>query len=128
MNSQARNPEETGMDLHAEHEAAATVATPGLGGTMRLDNFNAIAFELAMRKLISESSGAMILDMQAVSYISSAGLRVALVAAKELEKQDRQFRLCSLSKPVHNVFSVGGLVANMHICSDRSEALASLAS
>ena len=107
------------MDLHVEREAAATVATPGHDGSVRLDSFNASVFELAMRKLIGESDGTLVLDMQKVSYISSAGLRVVLIALKELRSQDRQFVLCSLNRPVADVFSISGMTAGVSVCSDR---------
>ncbi len=114
------------MNLHPKQEAAAMVATPGLDGTLRLDSFNASAFELALRKLIDECEGDLILDLRSVSFVSSAGLRVVLIAAKVLREQNRRFRLCSLSKPVQHIFSISGFSREMEICADRAEALASL--
>ena len=111
------------MDLHEVTEAGATIATPGAKSAVRLDTPNARAFELAMRKLIDRTEDMLILDMQAVSYISSASLRVVLIAAKELGRQGREFRLCSLENPVQEVFATSGIGRTIRICADRAEAL-----
>lgn len=114
------------MDLHEETEAGATIATPGLEGVLRLDSFNAGAFELALRKLIGETTDMLILDLQAVSYISSAGIRVVMIAAKELRSREREFRLCSLTRPVQGVFATSGMGMIVRICADRADALQSV--
>lgn len=114
------------MDLHVEHEAGVTIATPGRKGVIRLDSFNAGSFEMDIHRLIDQSSGAVILDLESVSYISSAGVRVILIAVKEFSSRNRGFRLCSLSKPVMKVLSISGIDKTVHICENRAEALASV--
>lgn len=114
------------MELHVEREAGVTVVIPGTDGTTRLDSFNSSAFELAMRELIDKSEGDIILDLNLVSYISSGGLRVVLIAAKELLERNREFRVCALRRPVHEVFTIVGFEVALEICADRAEAIESL--
>ena len=45
-------------------------------------------------------------DFSGVNYISSAGLRAVLQAARTAQKLNAQFALCSLTAPVKRVFEI----------------------
>jgi anti-anti-sigma factor len=49
-------------------------------------------------------------DFGGVSYISSAGLRVLLVAAKRLRAGRGTLVLCALGDPVRQVFDLAGFL------------------
>ena len=46
--------------------------------------------------------------MEQLTYISSAGLRVILLIAKALERQNVKFGVCSLSDPIREIFDISG--------------------
>ena len=74
----------------------------------RVDGTNARDFQSALEAVIEASDQAVILDMERLTYISSAGLRVILLAAKSLQRKDATLTICSLSDPIREIFSVSG--------------------
>jgi anti-sigma B factor antagonist len=48
-------------------------------------------------------------DFGALDYISSAGLRAVLQAARAAQSRQSEFAVCSLSPPVKKVFDMSGL-------------------
>ena len=92
----------------------------------RIDGANAVEFEEAIRTAIEESDRAVIMDFEALLYISSVGLRAILLTAKSLWSRDAKFALCSLSGQIREVFEVSGFDKIIAIHPSRVEALASL--
>jgi stage II sporulation protein AA (anti-sigma F factor antagonist) len=91
----------------------------------RVDGTNAREFQADLEAAIDESERAVILDMEELSYISSAGLRVILLTAKNLRNQDAKFAVCSLSGPIQEVFEISGFDKIISIHASQAEALAS---
>jgi len=48
-------------------------------------------------------------DFAALSYISSAGLRAVLQAARAAQERRAEFAVCRLSPPVRKVFDMSGM-------------------
>lgn len=67
----------------------------------------------------------LVLDCAGLTYISSAGLRVFLTAAKRLQAPSKTFALCCTSPPVQDVLNVSGLVKVFPIFVTREEAIQS---
>jgi anti-anti-sigma factor len=65
-------------------------------------------------------------DFSGVEYISSAGLRVLLVAAKRMGGGG--LVLCALTEPVRQVFDLAGFLPLFAVEASRDGALARLAS
>ena len=84
------------MGINIEREGATVVAK--IDG--RLDGANAQEFQGDLTDAIEDSDRAVILDFADLSYISSAGLRVILITAKALKRQDAELAVCSLSDPI----------------------------
>ena len=74
----------------------------------RIDGVNARDFEEAMKAAISGDDAVVVIDLENLSYISSAGLRVILLIAKTLRKRNAELMLCSLSDPIREVFEISG--------------------
>ena len=74
----------------------------------RVDGTNASEFQQALEAAISESDRIVILDCEQLSYISSAGLRVVLLTARALQRQNSKFAVCSLSEQIREVFEISG--------------------
>lgn len=68
----------------------------------------------------------VLLDMGAVQYVSSAGLRVLLKAAKSARGTGHDLVLTGLLPQVHEVFQVIGFDSLFRILPDRAAAMAAL--
>ena len=74
----------------------------------RIDGANAREFQTALDAAIDDNECAVVLDMERLSYISSAGLRVILLTAKALQGRNRKFAICALSESIREVFEISG--------------------
>jgi len=74
----------------------------------RIDGNNAPALEQElMPKLDGEASG-LVLDLQQLDYISSAGLRVLLMVAKAAKQRGRPFMLAQPKPAISDILKVSG--------------------
>lgn len=92
------------MEVSARLEQGFTVVA--VSG--RLDAATAQTLEKNCADLISEGGRKFILDLSALEYVSSAGLRSVLSVAKKLKTVGGSLVLCGLSGLVKDVFSISG--------------------
>ena len=92
----------------------------------RIDGVNAQEFQKNLEEEIATSQNPVILDLENLSYISSAGLRSILLAAKILKSRNILFILCSLSAPIKEVFEIAGFDKIINVLESRSEAIATI--
>ena len=92
------------MNVESRREGTSLV----LKADGRVDGTNASEFQDAMKSEINESDRAVVLDLEDLTYISSAGLRVVLLIAKDLQRQGAKMAACSLTGPVKEVFVISG--------------------
>ena len=57
----------------------------------------------------------LIVDFSKVNYISSAGLRVLLTYAQEMEDRGGSIKAVCVSKMIHKVFSLTGFLEIMNV-------------
>lgn len=93
------------MSLHIDKTQNAAQTTLALSG--RLDTITAPELETQLRTLLPETA-ALVLDLSALDYISSAGLRVLLVAQKEMNKKNGQLTLSHVNETVMEVLDITG--------------------
>ncbi len=74
----------------------------------RLDTLTAPDFESGVCGWIEQGEDHIVLDFADLEYISSAGLRSVLVAAKQLRQKGGRLSCCSMSGVVRKVFDVSG--------------------
>ena len=67
--------------------------------------------------LRAAEKGAVQLDLAKVPYMSSAGLRVLLLAAKALQKRGERLRVINVAPQIYNVLNVAGFTSFMDISS-----------
>ena len=79
-----------------------------LGVQGRIDGTSVASFEQAVAVAIAADDRAVVLDLGALHYLSSSGLRAILLIGKTLWEQDGYFALCSVSEPVREVFEISG--------------------
>jgi anti-sigma B factor antagonist len=68
----------------------------------------------------------LVLDLRQLEYISSAGFRVLLLAAKRAEEAGSRFVLCSVSGKVRQLFDLGGFLDLFPISASREEGIAAV--
>ena len=94
----------------------------------RVDGTNASEFQQALEAAISDADSIVILDCEQLSYISSAGLRVILLTARALQRQNSKFAVCSLSAQIREVFEISGFDKIIPVHATRADALGALSS
>ena len=67
----------------------------------------------------------LVIDLRQLEYISSAGFRVLLLAAKRAEESASQLVLCGLTAKVQQLFDLGGFLDIFRIAGSRDEAITS---
>ncbi|MDR2456355.1 MAG: STAS domain-containing protein [Deltaproteobacteria bacterium] len=93
----------------------------------RLDAATAPAFDEALLALPQTTPPkSVLLDLGALEFVSSAGLRSLLTLAKNLKSAGAPLAFCSLSPMVADVFKISGLTSIFKIYPDRGSALAAL--
>ncbi|HKT99968.1 MAG TPA: STAS domain-containing protein [Paraburkholderia sp.] len=91
----------------------------------RVDSTTAGQLEEVLPERV-QSAARVLLDLTDVQYVSSAGLRVMLKAAKIAKGTGHDLVLAGLAAPVHEVFQVIGFDSLFRILPDRAAALAAL--
>ena len=87
----------------------------------RLDGVTSAVVEAAIDQAAGAERG-IVLDLASLRYISSAGLRVVLVAAKRMQAVNKQFAVCGVKSPVREVFEISGFYKILQIRESREEA------
>ena len=91
----------------------------------RLDASSSAEAERLLLEIIAKSPGAAVFDLSSLEYVSSAGLRVLLVAAKRAQQKGAKLALFGLNANVREVFDISGFSAVFKIFPDEAGATAS---
>jgi len=110
------------MAFAIQQEQQGAVRILALSG--RLDTETSADLELALADLQAAGATHFLIDMADIGYVSSAGLRVLLALAKQLDGGRGSLRLCGLNAAVMQVFDVAGFSKLFLIYPTRDAALA----
>ncbi|MBI3928359.1 MAG: STAS domain-containing protein [Armatimonadetes bacterium] len=110
------------MQIH--QDTAADVSVLRLEG--RLDANTSKELEERMLPLVGSQGAKLLVDCEDLAYISSAGLRVLLLAVKKAKRGGGQIALAGLNENVMEVFDISGFSALFTIRPNREEGLAAL--
>ena len=80
----------------------------------------------ALETMLKDNVNTFVLNMENLSYISSAGLRVILLVAKQLQGKSAKFGMCSLSESISEVFQISGFDKIIPTHATQAEAISSL--
>ena len=91
------------MQFESRYFGSIPVAAPA----GRLDQSAATAFEQALLPLLDDSSAAgLVVDLGQVEYISSVGLRVLMIAAKQMRARKARIAAATLQPIVAEIFAI----------------------
>jgi anti-anti-sigma factor len=89
----------------------------------RLDAVSAPRLQESALGHLDTGTKSLVLDLENVDYVSSAGLRAVLVAAKRLQEMGGKLVVCSLRGIVQEVFAMSGFDQIIESAPDQAAAL-----
>jgi anti-sigma B factor antagonist len=89
-----------------------------------LDTNSSPQAQEALNQAVENGATKLLVDFEALDFISSAGLRVLLATAKSLGRQGGAMRICALNETVDEVFEISGFSTIFSVYPTRAEALA----
>ena len=107
------------MDLKEEQVGGVTV----LQVTGRLDSTTSPALGERLSGILDAGKARLLVDFSQLEYISSAGFRVLLQAAKRADQNAAKLVLCGVSGKVRQLFDLGGFLDLFSITATREEGL-----
>jgi anti-anti-sigma factor len=87
-----------------------------------LDVVTSPELEKRLVPLLDAGTKELVFDLSHLDYVSSAGLRVFMMALKRLQK-DGKLRFCGLNKSVRQVFDIAGMSLRTTICDTLDQAV-----
>ena len=111
------------MELTPRRLADTLVVSPA----GRIDQSSADAFQNALAPVLAEcaaAKGPLVLDLSSVEYVSSAGLRVLMLAAKQAKATGVTIVLCGLRPLVAEIFQISRFTMVFTIAPTLQDALA----
>jgi anti-anti-sigma factor len=91
-----------------------------------LDSNTSPEAQQALDAILAGGGKKIVVDFTALDYISSAGLRVLLGAAKKLSGADAALRLFGLNETVREVFQISGFSTILAVSATEADALKGL--
>ena len=115
------------MRLELKQARSADVAIVTVSG--RVDHANAEQFRVLLWPLLASCAAGgdrLLLDLSGLEYISSAGLRVLMLASRDVKARDGTLVVCGLQPIVREIFEISRFNMVFHVIPDRNAALAEL--
>jgi anti-sigma B factor antagonist len=92
----------------------------------RFDAYTASEVEAALREAIAKGAKKIVCDFTQTEYVASAGLRVLLSQAKNLQKTGGQIVMASMQPYVYEVFEISGFNQIFKVYKSNQEAIEAL--
>jgi anti-sigma B factor antagonist/stage II sporulation protein AA (anti-sigma F factor antagonist) len=110
------------MDIAPRRFAEVTLVSP----SGRIDHSNVQAFDAALQPALDGvgAGGALVMDLTALEYVSSVGLRAFLVAERQLRERKAQFIVAGLQSVVREIFAISRFDRILTVAATVDEALA----
>lgn len=74
----------------------------------RMDAYTTPQAEQAVQEILADGNTRLLMDLSALDYLSSAGLRVILGAVKQLKQSGGNLVVCGMNPFVKEIFDVSG--------------------
>ena len=107
------------MEIKKTEEGSVTILQP-IG---RIDSNTASDLENALLNLLENQENKIVINLESVDYISSAGLRIFLMAGKKLKSLEGSFVLANMNEHIKEVFDISGFTPIFNIVTDNASAV-----
>jgi anti-sigma B factor antagonist len=104
--------------IETEQEGVTIVEPRG-----RIDTSGAKPFGDRVAALINSGTHHILIDLRQIPYISSAGFRALLIAAKMIDNAKGKLVLCGMSAEIKRLFEIGAFTDLFTICGTRDEGI-----
>lgn len=114
------------MDISTRTEGNTLILAP----QGRIDHAHADAFQKALEPHLQACTAdgqAVLLDFAGIDYISSVGLRVLMLAARQVKAQNGRIAIAQLTPVVREVFEISRFNLVFQVFDDLDTALRNLA-
>ena len=108
------------FECRVRHEGAVTVVRP----CGQMDSGETDAFQAELMKALDRERPRVVLDLEELAFVSSAGLRVLLLGAKAVERKAGLLLLCSLKPQIAELLHTAGFDRFLEIRDTRPDAVA----
>lgn len=108
------------MDLKENDVGGVTV----LEVKGRLDSTSSPMLGEKLSAILGAAKARVLVDFSQLEYISSAGFRVLLIAAKRADQNTAKLVLCGVSGKVKQLFDLGGFLDLFSITATREDGIA----
>jgi len=110
------------MNVETGYSGTTAVATV----TGRVDSANAKDFDQALSAIIDQGVTGLVIDCSGLKYMSSAGLRVLLIAIRKTNAAGGGLAMCQVPDHIREVLEVSGFVRLTKVFDTAEEAQESL--
>ena len=110
------------MEIGERRDGNITVLSP----VGRIDNETSAAFQKKLLDSVGLEGAAVLIDFAAVDYISSAGLRALMMAAKQSKAGNRRLAVAALRPVVKEIFDISRFSLVVQVLDTPADALAAL--
>lgn len=107
------------MDIELRNEGRITIVAPH----QKLDTGTAPMAGQTLSTLVGQGARRIVVDFTDVAYVSSAGLRILLAAAKQLRAMGGELRVCALNDSVQEVFEISGFNTLLPVFASAADAI-----
>ena len=107
------------LEVNEEHEGDVLILIP----VGRIDSSNAPLFERLMKDRIDDGETTIVVDFTELTFISSSGMRVLLIGAKNLGPSGGKLVLCGMRDSIREIFSISGFDTIIPVVQDRVTAI-----
>ena len=92
----------------------------------RVDSTSAPTLSERLNAVLGGSGQRVVVDLSTIDYVSSAGFRVLLLAAKRADDTEGKLMLCGMSSKLRQLFALSGFLDLFGISENRADAIAKL--
>jgi anti-sigma B factor antagonist len=109
-------------NLSIETDTAQNFSVMKIMGS--IDSETAPQFDRALSELLNGNRNKIVLNLQGVDFLSSAGLRAMVKALKDAQKSGGDVRLAAVSQPIEVILRTVGMLQMFKMFSTSEEAAA----